>query len=328
MLGRLLDSALDFTVAPGYTKLGFQTRRRLGWQPLEAGCMIGRSVIVTGASSGLGLAAARGLSELGARVTILVRDRERGERAALQIDRGGGVAVELADLSSLASVRSFAARFAKQHASLNVLVNNAGVLAGERELSVDGNELTFATNVLGMFVLTNELLPLLHLGAPSRIINVSSGGMYSAGLDADDLQSTQRDYSGTEAYARSKRAEVVLSEIWAQRLRGSGIVVHSMHPGWADTPGVQSSLPTFRRLTGPLLRSAEEGADTIVWLAAAPEPANSSGLFWHDRRPRPTHRLPWTRESARERRELWEACVRLGGQLPRESEELLAGSGG
>ena len=317
---------MDLAVVPGYTKIGLRARRAMGWEQLPPDCMSGRRVIVTGASSGLGLAAARDLRGLGAHVHILVRDAGRGERAALQIEGPGEgtVKVEVADLSSIASVRAFAARFSSGHRGLHALVNNAGVLARERDLSVDGHEMTFATNVLGMFVLTNELLGQLLSGAPSRIINVSSGGMYTARLDPSDLESGRGDYDGARAYAHSKRAQVVLSEIWAERLRGTGIVVHCMHPGWADTPGVQSSLPSFHRLTGPLLRSPEEGADTIAWLAAAREPARSTGLFWHDRRARPTHRVPWTRESELDRRELWEACMRAGGPNRAATEEILA----
>ena len=254
MLGSLIDSAMDLTVAPGYTKLGYRTRRALGWTPLEPGSMRGRRVIVTGASAGLGLASARLLGELGADVHILVRDRGRGERAAEQIsgDGEGEVRVEVADLSSLSSVRAFASHFSSRHRGLHVLINNAGVLAGERDLSVDGHELTFATNVLGMFVLTNELLPQLMSGAPSRIINVSSGGMYTARLDVSDLESEDGDYSGPAAYSRSKRAQVVLTELWAERLRGTGIVVHAMHPGLGrhpGGPGLAADLPPAHRAT-------------------------------------------------------------------------------
>ena len=114
-------------------------------------------------------------------------------------------------------------------------------------------------------------------------------------------------------YARTKRAQVILTELWAKRLAGTGVVVHAMHPGWVDTPGVASSLPRFHRLTGPLLRSPEQGADTIVWLGAAAEPGESSGGFWHDRRRRPTHRVPWTRETPEDRERLWRECERLTG---------------
>jgi len=327
MISSLIDGALDFAVAPGYTKVGFLARRALGWENLEPGCMAGRRVLVTGASSGIGLAAARGLFDLGASVDLLVRSRERGESAAGEISRSGlgECAVHLADLSSLESIRAFTAGYRGADGRLDVLVNNAGALPTTRQTSVDGHELTFATNVLGPFVLTNELLPLLLAAAPSRSVNVSSGGRYTATLDPGDLESERREYSGPDVYARTKRAEVVLTEMWAQRLRGTGIVVHSMHPGWVDTPGVKSSLPRFHAVTGPLLRSPEEGADTIIWLAAAQEPARSSAGFWHDRRMRTTHRLPRTGESAAERSELWEACLRLGGPNSRASEAILAG---
>jgi NAD(P)-dependent dehydrogenase (short-subunit alcohol dehydrogenase family) len=223
------------------------------------------------------------------------------------------VQVGLCDLSSLASVREFATGFRSREPRLDVLVNNAGVLLSERRESVDGIEMTFATNVLGPFLLTNLLIPLLEASAPARIVNVSSGGMYSQGIDVEDLQSERIDYDGPRVYARTKRAQVILTELWAERLRGTGVVVHSMHPGWADTPGVETSLPRFHRITKPFLRSPEEGADTIVWLGAAAEPGHSTGAFWHDRRRRPTHRVRKTRESPRERDLLWERCARLSG---------------
>jgi NAD(P)-dependent dehydrogenase (short-subunit alcohol dehydrogenase family) len=194
---------------------------------------------------------------------------------------------------------------------LDVLINNAGVLTQERELSADGIELTLATNVIGPFLLTQLLNGVLERSAPSRIVNVSSGGMYTQKLRVDDLQSEQGHFDGPTAYARTKRAEVVLTEMWAERLAGTGVSVHGMHPGWANTAGVQSSLPRFYRVTRPLLRSSDEGADTIVWLGAAPEPADSSGGFWHDRRRRPTHLLPGTRETEEERRALWAQCEAL-----------------
>src|SRR5581483_6823603 len=118
---------------------------------------------------------------------------------------------------------------------------NAGVMTERRELSADGIELTFATNVLGPFLLTNLLIPLLEESAPARIVNVSSGGMYTQKLGVDDLQSDRGQFDGSKVYARTKRAEVILTELWAEQLAGAGVVVHAMHPGWADTPGVRSS---------------------------------------------------------------------------------------
>jgi NAD(P)-dependent dehydrogenase (short-subunit alcohol dehydrogenase family) len=137
--------------------------------------------------------------------------------------------------------------------------------------------------------------------------------MYTQRLRVEGLQSTVGKFDGPRVYARTKRAQVILTELWARRLAGTGVVVHSMHPGWADTPGVASSLPGFHRLTEPLLRSPEQGADTIVWLGAAAEPGESSGGFWHDRRRRPAHRVPWTRETPEDRERLWRECERLTG---------------
>ncbi len=187
------------------------------------------------------------------------------------------------------------------------------MLPSQRARSRDGFELTFAVNVLAPFVLTGLLLgPLRHAGR-ARVITVSSGGMYTARLDLGDLQLERREFDGAEFYAHTKRAEVALTEAWAQRPEADGITFLSMHPGWADTPGLSESLPRFRRVMRPLLRDARQGADTIVWLATTPAADGVSGKLWHDRRPRPAHRLPSTRETAQERAQLWEQCARLGG---------------
>jgi dehydrogenase/reductase SDR family protein 12 len=317
-LSSALDTILDLTVVPGYTSIGYRLRRPM-WDAAELPPMDGRVVLITGATSGLGLAAAESFARLRARVIIVGRNAERGERARSVVTQRTGnpdVTLELCDLSSLESVRALATRMAAAHPRLDVLVNNAGVLPPERTLSVDGVELTFATNVLGPFLLTTLLVPLLEQGEPGRVINVSSGGMYSQGLAIDDLESTQEPFDGIKAYARCKRAEVILTELWAQRLRGQDVVVHSMHPGWADTPGVETSLPRFYAVAKRLLRTPQQGADTIVWLGAAVEPAASSGEFWHDRRRRSTHRVPWTKESPQDRERLWAECERLSALAP------------
>lgn len=309
----LLDTAMDRTVLPGYTSLGYRARRALRHDP-ELPRIDGRVVLVTGATAGLGRAAAEGFARLGARVLLLARDAGRGERARKEIAKATGnddLAVVHCDVSDLASVREAAAHVLESEPLLHVLVNNAGVLPPRREQTPAGLELTFATNVLGPFLLTNLLIPRLRECAPARIITVSSGGMYTQRIDVDDLQTEHRSYDGPQVYGRTKRAEVILTELWADRLRGTGVVAHAMHPGWARTPGVASSLPRFNRVMQPLLRTPEEGADTIIWLGAADEPAASTGLFWHDRRPRPTHRAPWTKETPEDRERLWRACAEL-----------------
>jgi len=313
MLSTLLDRAFDWTVLPGYSRLGYEARRR-AWGADPASGLDGWSVLVTGAGSGIGFATCERLARGGATVHMLVRDRARGEDARARIAESTGsdrLVLQVCDVSSLASVRDFAASFTEAQPELHALINNAGTMPAERTRTAEGFELTFATNVLGPFLLTNLLLGALGRGAPSRVVNVSSGGMYTQRLDVDDLQLEQREYDPPAFYAHTKRCEVVLTEVWAERLRGSGITFHSMHPGWADTPGVQTSLPRFRKVMRPLLRNADQAADTVVWLATAPEPASRSGLFWHDREPRPVHRVPWTRESADDRQRLWAECARL-----------------
>ena len=165
--------------------------------------------------------------------------------------------------------------------------------------------------VLGPALLTELLLPRLvrpaDSGDPARVILVSSGGMYSQRLDVTDPDS-EHGYRGSMAYAKAKRAQVVLAERWGDRWRDRGVVVHAMHPGWAATPGVHAALPTFEKVMGPLLRSPDEGADTIVWLVASDEPARTTGRFWHDRRARSPYHLPRTRETAPDRGRL-EAIV-------------------
>ncbi len=315
MIGSLFDTVLDRTILPGYTRLGYRMRRGM-WRAEEMQSMGGKVVLLTGGTSGLGLAAAEGFARLGATVRLAVRSKQRGERARAQIvarSPNRDVQLDLCDLSDLKSVRRLAERLSEETARLDVLVNNAGTLTRERTLSVDGIELTFATNVLGPFLLTNLLLPLLEQSEPARIINVSSGGMYTQRIHLDDLQMTHEKFDGPTAYARTKRAQVILSELWASRLRDTGIVVHAMHPGWADTPGLESSLPRFYALTKRLLRTPQEGADTIVWLGAAARPARSSGGFWHDRRERPTNRVPWTRQTPQDHKRLWAECERLSG---------------
>ncbi|MGB5811527.1 MAG: SDR family NAD(P)-dependent oxidoreductase [Polyangiales bacterium] len=290
------DALLDKSLV-GYTALGYRWRPH----PPVSVDLTGKSALVTGATSGLGKATATALASLGASVTIVGRDPEKTSRVRTEMFRRTGneaIAVEIADLSIMNEVRALASRF---RGPLHLLVNNAGVMLRERQVTSEGLEATFATNLLGHFVLTRALMPRLRASAPARIVNVSSGGMYTQRLRLDDLQMSKGTYDGTAAYAHTKRAQVILTEQWADQLRGSGVTVHAMHPGWADTQGVADSLPRFHTLMKPLLRTPAEGADTIVWLCTSPEAAETTGLFWHDRRPRPTHRSRRTQATPQDR---------------------------
>jgi len=196
-----------------------------------------------------------------------------------------------------------------------VLVNNAGVMPGQRTRTVDGVELTFATHVLAPWILIEGLAPLLRNAAPSRVINVTSGGQYDQKIPGGDVESDRAKYGPKRIYARTKREELVLTEQWAQRLARTGVHVHAMHPGWADTAGVRNWMPAFRALTRPIIRTSEQGADTIVWLGGAPEAVETTGLFWHDRRPRPvTYLVGAGADDDATRRELWDHVAALAGR--------------
>ena len=160
--------------------------------------------------------------------------------------------------------------------------------------------------MIAPFLLTRLLMPALLAAAPSRVITVSSGGMYTQRLDPATLQMPRSRYRGATAYAKAKRAQAALSREWARRLAGTGVAFHAMHPGWVNTPGVAAALPGFYQVTRPILLTPEQGADTIIWLATMPPERLGSGRFWHDRRPRPEYPLPWTREHDRAARELWD----------------------
>ena len=315
-LGRLLDAALDRAVVPGYSAVGYRLRRR-GWDEDDPapGSLVGRVALVTGAGSGLGLATATGLARLGARVHLVVRDRAKGRRAVAAIHAevpAADLVLDHCDLSDLSSVRSFTDALRGTGISsggrpvdrVDVLVHNAGVMPPQRTESPDGHELSLATHVLGPVLMTERLRPLLAAAHGARVVLVSSGGMYTQRLPVSDPEFEQGGYDGTRAYARTKRMQVSLTPLMQERWAADGVAVHVMHPGWADTPGIATSMPRFHRLVGPVLRSPEQGADTVVWLAAT-TPAPGGGQLWHDRAPRPEHYLPTTRAADRDVRLLW-----------------------
>ena len=310
---RALDNVLEATIVPSFTKVGPAVRRRLfDWSPIALSPQ--RRIVITGANSGLGFAGAMLLARAQANITIVARNESRGQAAVDEIrdTTGASVALEIGDLSSLASVDALAERLLEAGDPIDTLVHNAGALHNERQKSIDGIELTLATHVVGPFRLTSLLRPLLAAGDDPRIITMASGGLYGQGISMSDLQTT-KDYTGTRAYARAKRAQLLLNDLWATELSGDDISVYTMHPGWADTPGVADALPGFGKLLGPLLRSAEEGADTLAWLATEPTSELGNGGFWLDRRRRPEHRLPTTKSADQKADALWKEIARLAG---------------
>lgn len=308
-----IDDALDATIVFSFTNVGYHVRQRLQqWSPLAA--MPGRRVLVTGANSGIGFAAAQRFAELGAIVHLGVRDSERGSDAAARILEKTPAAelhVEQLDMSDLDAVRAFAARFENSTGALDVLVHNAGALLHERSVTAQGIETTLATHVVGPFLLTSLLLPTLSRSSDARVIAVTSGGMYSTGLSLADLEDDPSEYNGTHAYAHAKRMQILLTEEWAERTANTTVTFHAMHPGWTDTPGVATALPRFRRVVGPFLRSPDQGADTVVWLGSDAGVAHQSGGLWLDRRQRAPHKLRRTRAGDRDRAALFAEIGRL-----------------
>ncbi len=310
-----LDRLIDDTIVLSYTSVGYNLRRTLMWDPTDLDVDLSNKVCaITGANSGIGYAVAYRLAQRHAIVYLLARNQVRGEAARSAIVEWTGntnVYLEAIDLGDLSSVSACAERLLQQTNRLDILINNAGAEFKQRQLSIDGIELTFATNVVGPFLLTHALIPVLKQSAPARIINVASGGMYTQRLDVNDLQFERKRYDGLIAYAQAKRAQVILTELWAQRLTDTGVTVNAMHPGWADTPIVRSGLPTFRAVLRSVLRTPDQGADTIVWLAVAPHLGSISGSFWFDRRERSTHKVAMTESPDEDGQRLWNECEKL-----------------
>jgi NAD(P)-dependent dehydrogenase (short-subunit alcohol dehydrogenase family) len=244
--------------------------------------------LVTGATGGIGQAIALGAARRGARVWAL--GRNAGSLDALRAAAPAGSIQPLR--CDLASVASTLGALAKVDAPLQVLVNNVGVMQHAFQRTPEGVESSFATNLLVPFAMTERLLECGRLGPGALILNMSSGGMYGARLDVRRLETREpAAHDGFMSYAQHKRAQAALAEYWNRC--PDGPVAHVMHPGWVDTQGVRSALPAFRRTLGRLLRSAEEGADIALWLAAQRPPA--APVVWHDRAAHDLHAFAFTR---------------------------------
>jgi NAD(P)-dependent dehydrogenase (short-subunit alcohol dehydrogenase family) len=312
-MASFLDGAMDALVVPGFSRIGYAVRSR-SFTPLTEMSLSGKSVVITGHTSGLGLAAAKQMRAMGANLVLVGRDATRSTRAGNDVRNvagEGSVDVMVADMGDLNAVASIAKAIASTRSRVDAVVHNAGALLKTRERTVAGHDLTIAVHVYGPFLLTHMLLPVLA-ASNGRVITVASGGMYAVPLPdfarGHSLELPDAKYDGTRQYAIAKRAQVTLNEMWAADPAASEVAFHAMHPGWADTPGVASSIPVFRTVTRPILRTADQGADTISFLAAAPADALGSGGFWCDRERRSIHRLGSTRraDTPVARRALWE----------------------
>lgn len=310
-----ISDVLDATIAPGFSRVGYLVRSRLNnWQSVESFDCRNKSFVITGPTAGLGKAAATQLAATGATLILVARNtnklQELVDALRSQFPECTTHSV-IADMGDLASVAHAASEIRHITTTIDALIHNAGALLPQRETTPDGHEVTVAAHVLGPHLMTTLLREPLRT-AHGRVITVSSGGMYAATLPKPSasytLEMPAQSYDGTKQYAIAKRAQVTLNEMWAER--EPEIVFASMHPGWADTPGVQSSLPGFRRVTQPILRSPQQGADTIAWLAAVPTLPGESGKFWSDREVRSIHKTVSSRRADTDeaRSALWQWC--------------------
>ncbi|XP_054643169.1 dehydrogenase/reductase SDR family member 12 isoform X2 [Dunckerocampus dactyliophorus] len=296
-----------------YTKSGYEAAaKNFVAADLEVN-LSGRSFMITGANSGLGKATAQEIANRGGTVHMVCRNKGRADAAKEEIvecSKNQNVHVHVVDMSCARQVWEFAQNFVQSNV-LNVLINNAGCMVNQRELTEEGLEKNFATNTLGTYILTTALLPALQKAEDPRVVTVSSGGMLTQKLNVDDLQCEKGTFDGTMAYAQNKRQQVVLTERWAAQYKD--VHFSSMHPGWADTPAVQSSMPSFHAKMQSKLRTEAMGADTIVWLAVAAAAARQpSGLFFQDRRAVATHLpLAFSRTSSQEEERLLAALSDL-----------------
>ena len=334
---------MEKSVVPSFTSMGPAIRRRLHhWAPLESYSLKGKVVVLTGATSGIGEAAASLYAQAGATLVMVARNRAKALASLDKLSKESGntdLHAVFADLGVRDEVERVAAELASQFPVIDVLVHNAGVLFNQRQRAANGTDLSVELMVATPFLMTARLMPQLgyHWPAsadpldsqttpvkrsiPGRVLTMSSGGMYTQGLTVDRLEMRDENYQGAQQYARAKRAQVVLNELWAEKVPVNKVVFHALHPGWVNTPGISDALPGFSGVfrTLRLLRSPREGADTLVWLSADAQPASCSGLFWHDRAVRSIDMTNSTRKAdTQERREaLWNWCENhTGWHLP------------
>jgi dehydrogenase/reductase SDR family member 12 len=291
-----INQLLDLTIVFSFDRSGFRRHCR---EELPKVDLSGQHGIVTGASSGIGLAAAKALIEQKIDLQLIGRDLKKLES---HFPSDSFAHFHRLDMADLAKVYTFARDEVKT--PIDLLIHNAGDMPLSLTVTKEGFEQMFASQVLAPFILTKTLADLGKLRKGCRIIFVSSGGMYLQKLDLSDLLFQKQAYNKYTGYANAKRAQVILSQLFSEKY--PQYLFSSMHPGWADTPGVRYSMPLFKKLLNKRLRSAEEGADTILWLATKHDYPN--GKFWFDRKEAKTTILNLKRSSEKENELLWKYC--------------------
>lgn len=296
MIRHLIDSALDLTVICNFDRGGFERHQRQ-YKPLDGEKIRGQTFIVTGGSSGIGLATVKELLSLGGKVVSLSRDAQSGMSEIPSSLRPMYQCMSL-DLSDWEQIRELARRLPLAAG----IVLNAGGMPGELTRNPSGREFQWASQVDGHFLLIKILIDTGKLKSGARVVWVSSGGMHLKKLDLSDLNFEYTHYDKVQAYANAKRAQVILAQDLAKQY--PHIFWSSMHPGWVDTLAVRAALPSFYKMMGKSLRQPWQGADTICYLLAAKENL-LNGRFWFDRKVVNPYIIPWTREGREVREQLW-----------------------
>ena len=272
---------------PSYSAIGYWARR-IFWRQTKKDFR-GQTWLVTGGSEGIGGSAARLAVEGGATVICVARDIGKLRAFAASVSDPSRVVCEVADFSLQSDIMALLARLQQRGVCIDVLVNNVGIQKRDHILTAEGVEFSFAVNIAGHYLLTRELLARGLMAADCAVVEVSSGGMYNHMMVPKDLNITGTGYLGVRAYGLAKRAQVMYSAWLRERHAGSGRSFYAMHPGWVDTASVGRSMPRFRNMLKSVLRNHDQGADTIVWLAARRPPQQQAEAIWFDRKERPVH---------------------------------------
>jgi dehydrogenase/reductase SDR family member 12 len=326
-LKKIISFYCRFT--PSYSKIGFHARRLL-WKRIDED-FSGQTWLVTGGSEGIGGSAGRSAVHAGANLIAVARDIGKLKAFAESTDHPRNVVTEVADFSLQHDILQLVDRLQARGTRIDVLVNNVGIQKRDQIITGEGVEFSFATNVLGHYLLTRELLARNMLADNAVVIEVSSGGMYNHAMVVDDLNITGEGYLGVRAYGLAKRAQVMLASYWRQQYADTARSFYAMHPGWTRTASVGRSMPRFVAILKPVLRKHCQGADTIVWLAATRPQQVRAESIWFDRKERPAHIYAHTPKSGASCAEVVQTLERFVVRKPvkmprsRASEAALAG---